>query len=87
MSKQTMLALLRARPGEFVSGEQVSEKLGLSRTEELLRLLGAPQKELRFVHVAGSNGKGSTCAMVERILREAGYVTGFYPSPYIEDFR
>lgn len=62
-------------------------KLGLSRTEELLRLLGAPQKELRFVHVAGSNGKGSTCAMVERILREAGYVTGFYPSPYIEDFR
>ena len=62
-------------------------KLGLSRTEELLRLLGNPQKQLRFVHVAGSNGKGSTCAMVERILREAGYVTGFYPSPYIEDFR
>ena len=62
-------------------------KLGLSRTEELLRLLGDPQKSLRFVHVAGSNGKGSTCAMVERILREAGYRTGFYPSPYIEDFR
>ena len=62
-------------------------KLGLSRTEELLRLLGNPHKQLRFVHVAGSNGKGSTCAMVERILREAGYVTGFYPSPYIEDFR
>lgn len=62
-------------------------KLGLSRTEELLRLLGNPQKSLRFVHVAGSNGKGSTCAMVERILREAGYRTGFYPSPYIEDFR
>ena len=52
-------------------------KLGLSRTEELLRLLGDPQKSLRFVHVAGSNGKGSTCAMVERILREAGYRTGF----------
>ena len=62
-------------------------KLGLSRTRELLRLLGDPQKRLRFVHVAGSNGKGSTCAMIERILREAGYVTGFYPSPYIEDFR
>ena len=62
-------------------------KLGLSRTEELLRLVGEPQKRLRFVHVAGSNGKGSTCAMLERILREAGYVTGFYPSPYIEDFR
>ena len=62
-------------------------KLGLSRTRDLLALLGDPQKQLRFVHVAGSNGKGSTCAMVERILREAGYVTGFYPSPYIEDFR
>ena len=62
-------------------------KLGLSRTRELLARLGDPQKKLRFVHVAGSNGKGSTCAMVERILREAGYVTGLYPSPYIEDFR
>lgn len=62
-------------------------KLGLSRTRELLERLGDPQKKLRFVHVAGSNGKGSTCAMLERILREAGYVTGLYPSPYIEDFR
>ncbi|MDO5476044.1 MAG: 5-formyltetrahydrofolate cyclo-ligase [Eubacteriales bacterium] len=62
-------------------------KLGLDRTRELLALLGDPQKRLRFVHVAGSNGKGSTCAMIERILREAGCVTGFYPSPYIEDFR
>ena len=73
---------------EYINAHTWSQwKLGLSRTEELLRLLGNPQKQLRFVHVAGSNGKGSTCAMVERILREAGYVTGFYPSPYIEDFR
>lgn len=73
---------------EYINAHTWSQwKLGLSRTEELLRLLGDPQKRLRFVHVAGSNGKGSTCAMVERILREAGYVTGFYPSPYIEDFR
>ena len=73
---------------EYINAHTRSQwKLGLSRTEELLRLLGNPQKQLRFVHVAGSNGKGSTCAMVERILREAGYVTGFYPSPYIEDFR
>lgn len=62
-------------------------KLGLSRTVELLSRLGDPQKRLKFVHVGGSNGKGSTCAMIERILREAGYKTGFYPSPYIEDFR
>ena len=62
-------------------------RLGLDRTRELLRRLGDPQKNLKFVHVAGSNGKGSTCAMLERILREAGYKTGFFPSPYIEDFR
>jgi len=48
-------------------------KLGLDRTRELLHRLGDPQKNLRFVHVAGSNGKGSTCAMLERILREAGF--------------
>ena len=64
-----------------------TSRLGLERTEELLRRLGDPQKQLKFVHVAGTNGKGSTCAMAERILREAGYRTGFYPSPYIEDFR
>ncbi len=62
-------------------------RLGLERTRELLARLGDPQKKLKFVHVAGSNGKGSTCAMLERILREAGYRTGFFPSPYIEDFR
>lgn len=43
-------------------------KLGLSRTEELLGLLGNPQKELKFVHVAGTNGKGSTCAMLASVF-------------------
>lgn len=62
-------------------------KLGLGRTKQLLKMLGDPQKKLRFVHVAGSNGKGSTCAMVESVLRAAGYNTGLYPSPYIEDFK
>ncbi len=61
-------------------------RLGLERTRELLKKLGDPQKKLKFVHVAGSNGKGSTCAMLERILREAGYRTGLYTSPYIQDF-
>ena len=60
---------------------------GLSRTKELLEKMGNPQKKLKFVHVAGSNGKGSTCAMLESILRTAGYKTGFYLSPYIEDFK
>jgi len=62
-------------------------KLGLERTEELLHRVGDPHKGLKFIHVAGTNGKGSTCAMLDSILRKAGYKTGFYPSPYIEDFR
>lgn len=61
-------------------------KLGLERTRELLRSLSDPQKELKFVHVAGSNGKGSTCSMLASILKEAGYKTGLYISPYIEIF-
>ncbi len=61
-------------------------RLGLERTQALLRALGDPQKKLKFVHVAGSNGKGSTCAMLAAILRSAGYRTGLYISPYIQDF-
>ncbi len=61
-------------------------RLGLERTQELLRQLGDPQKRLKFVHVAGSNGKGSTCAMLSSILRAAGYRVGLYTSPYIQDF-
>ncbi len=62
-------------------------RLGLDRTRELLRALGDPQKKLKFVHVAGSNGKGSTCALLESVLRAAGLRTGLYTSPYIQDFR
>ena len=61
-------------------------KKGLSRTRELLRLLGNPHKELKFVHIAGTNGKGSTSACIESILRCAGYKTGLYTSPYITRF-
>lgn len=59
---------------------------GLSRTRELLKKMGEPQKKLRFIHVAGTNGKGSTCAMLESILRHAGLRTGLYTSPYINRF-
>ena len=63
-----------------------STRLGLDRTRELLAKLGDPQKRLKFVHVAGSNGKGSTCAMLDAVLRAAGYRTGLYTSPYIQTF-
>lgn len=59
---------------------------GLERIRELCEMLGNPQDDLRFIHVAGTNGKGSFCAMLERILREAGYAAGMFTSPYIENF-
>jgi len=62
-------------------------KLGIERTQELLSRVGNPHDTLKFIHVAGTNGKGSTCAMLESVLRTAGYKTGFYPSPFIENFR
>lgn len=51
-----------------------------------MELLGNPQDELRCIHVAGTNGKGSTCAFIESILRCAGFKTGLFTSPYIERF-
>ena len=60
--------------------------LGLERTEKILELLGRPHKFLRFIHVGGSNGKGSTTAMINRILMENGYNVGMYTSPYLEEF-
>lgn len=64
----------------------LGSKPGLSRTEKLLSLMDNPHKKLKFVHVAGTNGKGSTSACIASILREAGYKTGLYTSPYINVF-
>ena len=61
-------------------------KLGLDRTRELLGKLDDPQKELKFIHIAGTNGKGSTAAMLSSILEEAGYRVGLYTSPFINRF-
>ncbi len=58
-------------------------RLGLDRTRELLHLLGEPQKKLKFIHVAGTNGKGSSCAMLASVLAEAGYCCGLFTSPHI----
>ena len=59
---------------------------GLERITELLSALGDPQDSLKFIHVAGTNGKGSFCSMLDSVLREAGYKVGLYTSPYIERF-
>lgn len=59
---------------------------GLERITDLLDRMGRPQDRLRFVHVAGTNGKGSTCAYLAGILQAAGYRTGMFTSPYIIEF-
>ena len=61
-------------------------KLGLERIESILRELGNPQQRLSGVHVAGTNGKGSTCAMLEALALQAGYSTGFNSSPHLLDY-
>ncbi len=60
--------------------------LGLDRISKALELLGNPQDDLKYIHVAGTNGKGSICAMLDSILREAGYKTGLYTSPHIYNY-
>lgn len=61
-------------------------KPGLDRIRELCRGLGDPQKDLKFIHVGGTNGKGSFCAMTDSILRAAGYKVGLFTSPYVREF-
>ena len=60
---------------------------GLDRMRELMRRLGDPQDKLRYIHIAGTNGKGSTCAVLSAVLVSAGCKTGLFISPYITDFR
>ena len=61
-------------------------KLGLENTFRLAALAGNPQNQLRFIHVAGTNGKGSTCAMLESIYRAAGLRVGLFTSPHLVSF-
>ena len=59
---------------------------GLKRTKRLLEYLGSPHEKLKCIHIAGTNGKGSTSAMVAEILKESGYKVGLYTSPFLEEF-
>src|SRR5436305_6830716 len=72
---------------EFLYGLQMfGTKLGLENTFKLAELAGNPQDRLRFIHVAGTNGKGSTCAMLESIYRTAGLRVGLFTSPHLVAF-
>ena len=67
--------------GQFLPGT------GVSRAEKMLELLGRPERKLKIIHIAGSNGKGSVCAYLEGILRANGYTTGMFTSPHLTDER
>jgi dihydrofolate synthase/folylpolyglutamate synthase len=70
----------------FSLGNEVkAAKLGLERMTALLDALGRPERGRAFVHVAGTNGKGSTCAMIESGLRAADVRTGLYTSPHLAE--
>jgi len=73
---------------QFLYGLQLfGTNLGLETTRKLAALAGHPQEKLRFIHVAGTNGKGSTCAMLESIYRAAGLRVGLFTSPHLVSFR
>ncbi len=72
---------------EYIDGTKwFGAEPSLRRIDELLKALGDPQKKLKFVHIAGTNGKGSCAAMVASVLRSAHYCTGLYTSPYLFRF-
>jgi dihydrofolate synthase / folylpolyglutamate synthase len=62
-------------------------KPGLENTQAILEHVGNPETDLRFIHVAGTNGKGSTCAFIASFLQQAGYRVGSFTSPHLVDFR
>ncbi len=73
---------------QFLYSLQVfGAQLGLERTRRLAEALGNPQDQLRFIHVAGTNGKGSVCAMLESVYRASGLRVGLYISPHLVSFR
>ncbi|MBQ5761090.1 MAG: bifunctional folylpolyglutamate synthase/dihydrofolate synthase, partial [Clostridia bacterium] len=72
----------------FIHGAtRVGARDGHARMERVLEIIGDPHRKLKFIHVAGTNGKGSTATMTANILTRAGYKTGLFVSPYVVDFR
>src|SRR6476620_6516921 len=70
----------------YALGNEIkTAKLGLDRIRTVLAALGDPQGDFRVVHVAGTNGKGSTCAMIAAGLRAAGIRTGLFTSPHLQE--
>ena len=72
---------------DFIMSHRKFQKTGgHERIEQLLSLLGSPHKKLKFVHIVGTNGKGSTSVALSSVLQQAGYRTGLFTSPYVVKF-
>lgn len=72
---------------EFIySRRKFQKSAGHERIERLLELMGNPHRSLRFVHVVGTNGKGSVCTATSAVLQSAGYITGLFTSPFVTEF-
>ena len=72
---------------EFIySRRKFQKSAGHERIARLLELMDNPHKSLRFVHVVGTNGKGSVCTAVSAVLQSAGYITGLFTSPFVTEF-
>ncbi|MDX9856173.1 MAG: hypothetical protein RBT76_00110 [candidate division Zixibacteria bacterium] len=71
----------------ILSREFFGMKLGLQNITEFLESIGRPQARFLSIHIAGTNGKGSTSAMLDAVLRSAGYRTGLFTSPHLVSFR
>ncbi|MFY9526698.1 MAG: Mur ligase family protein, partial [Limnochordia bacterium] len=70
----------------FGHRERFGSHLGLERVELVCRELGSPQADLKFIHLAGTNGKGSTAALLAQVLQESGLKVGLFTSPHLESY-
>ena len=86
MTYQETLAYLYQQLPMFTRVGAAAYKADLTNTLQLCESLGNPQEYFKTIHVAGTNGKGSTSHMLAAILQEAGYKTGLYTSPHIKEF-
>ena len=80
---RTISKIEREAESRLLELQRFGIKLGLEQTRELFSRLGDPQSDLKFAHVAGTNGKGSVCAMLSAALTKSGFTTGFYSSPHL----
>jgi dihydrofolate synthase / folylpolyglutamate synthase len=84
--QQTVDWLFNQIPNYQLQGAR-AYKPGLDKIQSLLQLSGNPEKKLKFIHVAGTNGKGSVSNMIASVLQEHGFKTGLFTSPHLHDFR